>query len=145
MNYLKVFLLLLWFEALAATAAAAVGRKLISYSGSIYFSENGILISNYQRSKKKSLVCNFSDFEKTVGTFFLKRVINERHSLNWERRRSATPFFQKERCGSGTPFLRAGAGAERHSKNMGALNTLKICLVHQKWKLATIEINKCLL
>ena len=56
--------------------------------------------------------------------FFLKGVIKERHSLNWERRRSATPFFQKERCGSGPPFLRAGAGAERRSKNMGALNTL---------------------
>ena len=29
----------------------------------------------------------------------------ERHSQNWERRRSATPFYQKERCGSGTPFF----------------------------------------
>ena len=38
--------------------------------------------------------------------------------------RSATPFFQKERCGSGPPFSRAGAGAERRSKNIGALNTL---------------------
>ena len=55
----------------------------------------------------------------------MKRVITERHSLYWERRRSATPFFQKERCGSGPPFLRAGAGAERHSQNMGALNTLQ--------------------
>ena len=33
----------------------------------------------------------------------------ERHSQNWERRRSATPFYQKERYGSGTPFF----GGER--------------------------------
>ena len=46
--------------------------------------------------------------------FFLKRAIKECHS-----------FFQKERCGRGTPFFREGAGAERHSKNMGALNTLE--------------------
>ena len=39
----------------------------------------------------------------------LLSVARECHSLNWERRRSATPFYQKERCGSGTPFLRAGA------------------------------------
>ena len=39
----------------------------------------------------------------------LSSVARERHSLNWERRRSATPFYQKERCGSGTPFFRAGA------------------------------------
>ena len=43
----------------------------------------------------------------------MKRAIKECHS-----------FFQKERCGRGTPFFREGAGAERHSKNMGALNTL---------------------
>ena len=41
--------------------------------------------------------------------------------------RSATPFFQKERCGSGPPFLRAGA--EQRSKNIGALNTLD----HIQW------------
>ena len=29
----------------------------------------------------------------------------ERHSQNRERRRSATPFYQKERCGSGTHFF----------------------------------------
>ena len=81
-------------------------------------------ISNYRELEKKTLVCNFFD-NSTLRWFFLKRVIKECHSLNWERRRSATPFFQKERCGSGTPFLRAGAGAERHSKNMGALNTLE--------------------
>ena len=39
----------------------------------------------------------------------LSSAARERHSLNWERRRSATPFYQKERCGSGTPFFRAGA------------------------------------
>ena len=31
----------------------------------------------------------------------LLSAARERHSLNWERRRSATPFYQQERCGSG--------------------------------------------
>ena len=29
----------------------------------------------------------------------------ECHSQNWEQKRSATPFYQKEWCGSGTPFF----------------------------------------
>jgi hypothetical protein len=37
----------------------------------------------------------------------------ERHFQNQERRRSATPFFQKERCGSGTHIF-------EESKNMSA-------------------------
>ena len=46
------------------------------------------------------------------------------HSFLKERERSATPFYKKERSGSGTPFFQQGAGAERHSKKTGALNTL---------------------
>jgi hypothetical protein len=37
----------------------------------------------------------------------------ERHSQNQERRRSATPFFQKEQCGSGTHIF-------EESENMSA-------------------------
>ena len=39
----------------------------------------------------------------------LSSAARECHSLNWEWRRSATPFYHKEQCGSGTPFFRAGA------------------------------------
>ena len=37
---------------------------------------------------------------------------------------NASPFFLKERYGSATPFFDTGAGAERHSKKVGKLNTL---------------------
>ena len=55
--------------------------------------------------------------------------------------RSATPFFQKERGGSGPPFLRAGAGAERRSKNMGALNTLPTSTTTYLPKILTSYVN----
>ena len=35
----------------------------------------------------------------------LSSAARERHSLNWERRRSATPFYQQEWCGSGLHFF----------------------------------------
>ena len=58
-------------------------------------------------------------WEKNLWKNYKKRAIKER----WG---SATPFFLKERYGSATPFFVKGAGAERHSKKMGALNTLKL-------------------
>ena len=58
----------------------------------------------------------WSGFQVTRNVFFCKNYVKfnvlksgtllsatpERHSQNRERRRSATPFYQKERCGSGT-------------------------------------------
>ena len=51
----------------------------------------------------------------------LLSAARKRHSLSWERRRIATPFYQKERCGSGTPFFRAGARAALFSPSLSFL------------------------
>ena len=39
----------------------------------------------------------------------LSSAARECHSLNWERSRSATPFYQKERCGSGPHIYEVSA------------------------------------
>ena len=44
----------------------------------------------------------------------------------WKSEGGVPLLFIKERSGSGTPFFWQGAGAERHSKKTGALNTLPI-------------------
>ena len=53
---------------------------------------------------KKICKSDFDDIQNSnvykSGT--LSSAARECHSLNWERSRSATPFYQKERCGSGT-------------------------------------------
>ena len=61
------------------------------------------------------------DYSNVLRSGTLSSAARERHSLNWERRRSATPFYQKERCGSGTPFFRAGARAALFSPSLSFL------------------------
>ena len=52
-------------------------------------------------------------FANVLKSATLLSATPERHSQNQERRRSATPFYQKERCGSGTLIF-------EESKNMSA-------------------------
>ena len=61
----------------------------------------------------------------------------ERHSQNRERRRSATPFYQKERCGSGTLIF-------EKSENMSGRRFplfLYFFLLFQKYMLMSKFIN----
>ena len=51
------------------------------------------------RQNYRSKRCHLGNVLKSAT---LLSATTECHSQNWERRRSATPFYQKERCGSGT-------------------------------------------
>ena len=55
--------------------------------------------------KDGKLLSSKSFFNIKDQQFVKERHSFEHHSQNRERRRSATPFYQKERCGSGTHIL----------------------------------------
>ena len=48
-------------------------------------------------------------FSNVYKSSTLSSAARECHSLNWERSRSATPFYQKERCGSGPHIYEVSA------------------------------------
>ena len=61
------------------------------------------------RQNYRSKRCHLGNVLKSAT---LLSATTECHSQNWERRRSATPFYQKERCGSGTHIFE---GSEKMS------------------------------
>ena len=86
------------------TSLSVIWPQLVAHSGSMEKQrvKSNLLISmevNTWPIKTKTFAS---------GTFFYyyqcvkERHSFERHSQNREQRRSATPFYQKERCGSGT-------------------------------------------
>ena len=64
------------------------------------------------RQNYRSKRCHLGNVLKSAT---LLSATTECHSQNWERRRSATPFYQKERCGGGTHIFALLKKNECHS------------------------------